>query len=64
MPWAGCSQAFCPWCYATMIIIAAGQINRKDISLRYQTFYGKHAGNDLGGSDSFPGMAADGEGIS
>lgn len=49
-----------------MIIIAPGQINRKgkDVSLRYQTIDGKHLGNDLLGSDSFPGMAADGEGIS
>lgn len=30
-----------------MIVIAPVQINRKDISLRYQTFYGKHPGNDL-----------------
>jgi len=49
-----------------MIIIYLGQTNRKgkDVSLRYQMFYGKNPGNDLGGSDSFPGMAADGEGIS
>lgn len=32
---------------ATMIVIAPVQINRKDISLRYQTFYGKHPGNNL-----------------